>query len=59
VPPFYREIAAETGCRPCRGSHEGGSIDRDLKSDFVHPNAKGYGEIAKAVEKALKRGGAI
>jgi lysophospholipase L1-like esterase len=59
VPAFYREIAAEARVPLVEAVMKEVLSDRDLKSDFVHPNAKGYREIAKAVEKALKRGGAV
>jgi acyl-CoA thioesterase-1 len=59
VPAFYRDIAAETRVGLVEAVMKEVLSDRDLKSDFVHPNAKGYKEIAKAVQKALKAGGAL
>jgi len=59
VPAFYREIAAEARVGFVETVVKDVVSDRSLKSDFVHPNANGYGEIAKAVQKALKRGGAV
>ena len=59
VPAFYREIATQARIGFVEAVMKEVLSDRDLKSDFVHPNAKGYREIAKAVEKALKQAGAI
>lgn len=59
VPAFYREIAAEARVGFVEAVMKEVLSDRSLKSDFVHPNAKGYGEIARAVEKTLKKAGAI
>jgi acyl-CoA thioesterase-1 len=59
VPAFYREIAAEARVGLVEAAMKEVLSDRALKSDMVHPNAKGYGEIAAAVEKALKQSGAI
>ena len=59
VPAFYREIAAEARIPLLESAMKEVLSSRDLKSDFVHPNAKGYREIAQAVEKALRKSGAL
>jgi acyl-CoA thioesterase-1 len=59
VPAFYREIAAETRVGFVEAVMKEVLSDRALKSDFVHPNANGYREIARAVQKALQQGGAV
>ena len=59
VPVFYREIALEARIGLVEAVMRDVLSDRALKSDFVHPNANGYREIAKAVQKALKQGGAV
>jgi len=59
VPAFYREIATEARAGFVEAVMKEVLSDRGLKSDFVHPNAKGYGEIARAVEKTLRKSGAI
>ena len=59
LPVFYREIAAEARAGFVEAVMKEVLSDRDLKSDFVHPNAKGYREIARAVEKALRKSGAV
>ena len=59
VPAFYREIAAEARVAFVEAAMKEVLSDRALKSDFVHPNANGYREIARAVQKALKQGGAV
>jgi len=58
-PDFYREIAREF-----RIPYEGGALakilrDNELKSDLVHPNAKGYARLAEAVAGVLKQSGAL
>ncbi|HEY6837915.1 MAG TPA: arylesterase [Geobacteraceae bacterium] len=58
-PPFYREVATETGI-----PFDGKSLPRilgkgSLKSDYIHPNAAGYRELAQAVAKLLRKNGAL
>lgn len=59
VPGFYREIAAEARAGFVESAMKDVLSDRNLKSDFAHPNASGYREIAQAVGKALGKSGAI
>jgi lysophospholipase L1-like esterase len=59
VPKFYADIAAEARI-PLEGDIVKSVLfDSSLKSDMVHPNGKGYGAIAAAVEKVLRKSGAI
>lgn len=59
IPAFYREIAEELGVPFEEGVVRSVLFDNRLKSDMVHPNGRGYAEIAAAVEKTLARAGAI
>jgi lysophospholipase L1-like esterase len=59
IPAFYGEIAAAEGVPFEEGAIRSVLFDNRLKSDFVHPNAQGYAEIAASVQKLLKRSGAI
>lgn len=59
VPKFYGEIAAERGIAFEDAVMREVLFDNSLKSDMVHPNDRGYAAIAAALEKALKRYGAI
>ena len=59
VPPFYRQVATEARVGFLETAMKDVLSDRDLKSDLVHPNAKGYREIAEAVRKLLAKSGAI
>ena len=57
--PFYAELAREFDV-----PYEGAIVtdvlyQRDLKSDPIHPNAKGYRKMAEAIAKLLKKAGAI
>jgi lysophospholipase L1-like esterase len=56
---FYADIAQEF-----RIPYEGGVLksvltDNELKSDWVHPNAKGYGRVAEAMAALLKKAKAV
>ncbi len=56
---FYAEVAAEFDI-----PYEGAIVtdvlyQRDLKSDPIHPNGKGYRMMAEAIAKLLKKAGAI
>lgn len=58
-PAFYAGIAKEH-----RLAYEEGIIgdvlkDKTLKSDPIHPNARGYRLIAERIADALKQAGAI
>jgi len=59
IPAFYGEIAAAEGIPFEEGAIRSVLFDNRLKSDFVHPNGQGYAEIAAAVQKLLKKSGAI
>jgi lysophospholipase L1-like esterase len=59
VPAFYGEIAAQMGIAFEDAVMKEVLFDNSLKSDMVHPNGRGYGEIAAALEKLLKKSGAI
>jgi acyl-CoA thioesterase I len=59
VPKFYDEIAEQEHIPIEDHVLASVLIDNSLKSDFVHPNAKGYAEVAAALEKLLKKSGAL
>jgi acyl-CoA thioesterase I len=59
IPVFYGEIAAEQRVPFEEGVIRTVLLDSRLKSDMVHPNGEGYARIAVAVEKILKKAGAI
>ena len=59
VPVFYSQIAAELGVPFEEAVMKEVLSDRSLKSDLVHPNDRGYREIAGAVKKLLRRSGAL
>jgi lysophospholipase L1-like esterase len=59
VPKFYGEIAAELKVPFEDGVLRSVLIDNALKSDMVHPNGQGYAQVAAAVEKVLKKSGAL
>ena len=59
IPTFYGEIAAEQRIPFEEAVIRTVLFDNRLKSDMVHPNGEGYARIAAAVEKVLKKAGAI
>jgi lysophospholipase L1-like esterase len=59
IPVFYGEIATELGVPFEEGVIKTVLFDNALKSDMVHPNAQGYARIAVAVEKVLRKSGAL
>jgi lysophospholipase L1-like esterase len=59
IPEFYGHIAAGEGIPFEEGVIRTVLFDNRLKSDMVHPNGEGYARIAAAVEKVLRKSGAI
>ena len=59
VPAFYAEIAAGEGIAFEEAAMKDVLFSSSLKSDLVHPNAKGYAVIAASIEKLLKKSGAL
>lgn len=59
TPDFYKEIASEFAIPFDDAMLKKVLTDNELKSDLVHPNAKGYSHIAEELAKLLKRAGAI
>jgi lysophospholipase L1-like esterase len=59
VPSFYGEIAREMRVPFEEGVMKTVLTRNDLKSDMVHPNERGYAEIARAVRELLRQSGAL
>lgn len=59
VPKFYGDIAREMRVPYEDAVLRDVLLDNASKSDMVHPNGKGYARIAAAIEKLLKKAGAI
>ncbi|HUP29993.1 MAG TPA: GDSL-type esterase/lipase family protein [Usitatibacter sp.] len=59
VPAFYRALAVEQAIPFEDAVLREVLFDNRLKSDLVHPNGQGYAQIANAVEKVLRRSGAL
>jgi lysophospholipase L1-like esterase len=59
VPKFYADIAAEMHVPFEDAAMKDVLFSNGLKSDMVHPNARGYAQIAVAVEKLLRKSGAL
>lgn len=59
APEFYAEIAGEFGI-PYEGSVVKSVLYApDMKSDPIHPNAKGYRRMAEAIAELLRKAGAV
>ena len=59
VPAFYAEIAREMRVPFEEAVMKTVLTSNALKSDFVHPNERGYAEIARTLHELLRRTGAI
>jgi lysophospholipase L1-like esterase len=59
VPRFYAEIATEFAIPLEDEVIRSVLLDNALKSDMIHPNARGYAAIAAALQKILLKSGAI
>ena len=59
VPRFYGEIATEFAIPFEDEVIRSVLLDNALKSDMVHPNARGYAAMAAALQKLLLKRGAI
>jgi lysophospholipase L1-like esterase len=59
VPKLYGEIASAEKIAFEEAAMKDVLFDSSLKSDLVHPNGKGYAQIAAAIEKLLKKSGAL
>ena len=58
-PDSYAEIAKEFAIPFDNDALRNVLRDNELKSDLVHPNAKGYAQIARIIAKLLTKAGAI
>jgi lysophospholipase L1-like esterase len=58
-PAFYADIARELKLPYEDSALKKILTDNELKSDLVHPNAKGYARMAQAVADLLKASGAL
>lgn len=57
--PEYREVAESTGVLFIEDLVPEILRDKSLKSDTVHPNADGYGVMARAIHRKLQAAGAL
>lgn len=58
-PDFYAQLAKEFAIPFNDEVLKNILRDNDLKSDLIHPNARGYAQIAQAVAQLLKKSGAL
>jgi lysophospholipase L1-like esterase len=59
VPAFYGEIATASSIPLEDAVIRSVLFDNSLKSDMIHPNNKGYEKVALAIQRLLKKSGAI
>ena len=59
TPEFYKEIASEFAIPFDDVTLRKVLSNNELKSDLVHPNSKGYSQIAEAFATLLMRAGAV
>jgi lysophospholipase L1-like esterase len=57
--PFYKKISEKTGAPLEEEILLTILTTRELKADYIHPNAEGYIRLAAAIESLLRRYGAI
>jgi lysophospholipase L1-like esterase len=58
-PVLYREVAAEMRVSLEEQVLRDVLSDGTLKADLIHPNARGYGQVASAVAQLLRKHGAV
>ena len=59
LPPFYETIAGEFDLPFAGDPLSRVLVDPSLKSDFIHPNARGYRVMAETVATVLRENGAL
>ena len=57
--PFYTKIADELKVPLEQKIMQDVLFDKELKSDQIHPNARGYRRMAQAIAELLHRAGAV
>ncbi len=58
-PDFYADIAREFGLPYEDAALKKILTDNELKSDLIHPNARGYAKLAEAIAAVLRKSGAL
>ena len=59
TPEFYRQIADEFSLPYMENAMSDVLKNNSLKSDFIHPNAKGYQKLAEEIAGFLQKKGAL